>query len=362
MEIKGIEKRRVKKYNTKNNMKFLKNNYKKILIGLIIFALIFWIYKSKAKDTSTTVFDPKKDTIYTPKIETIKDELTLAGSVDASSKADLSFQTPGQLNWVGVKVGDKVKKFQAIANLNKDQLKKQLETNFNNYKSALTTFDDTNDKYKTVLNDEIKRILERNQNTLDNSVISYELNDLAIKYATLVTPIEGIVTRVDNPVASQNITPASVISVIDPKSIFFKSQIDQEDVIKIKVGQKTTIILDSYPDKTFDTKVSYIAFTPVTGQSSTVYEIHFEMPNSENGDLQYRLGMDGDAKIELNESQDALTISTDAVNDDNGQKYVYLKEDKKLVRRNVTIGIETDTNTEIKEGITQNDQIVVIKK
>jgi len=346
-------------------MAFIKNKFKKIIISIIILVVIFggYQYFQSQKNKNTLVFNDKKDTVVTPKRQNIKDQLVLSGSVDAANKADLSFQTGGQLSWVGVKIGDKVKKFQAIASLNKDQLKKQLESSFNNYKSTLTTFQDTNDDNKTILNDEIKRIVERSQNTLNNSVISYELNDLAIKYATLATPIEGIVTRIDDQAAGINVTPASTISIIDPKSILFKSQIDQADVVNIKVGQKTTITLDSYPDKIFDTKVSYIAFTPVSGQTSTVYEIQFALPVSENGDLQYRLGMDGDAKIELKESQNALTISTEAVNEDNDGKFIYLKTaDNKLVKKTIKTGIENDTDTEILEGINENDSVVIVQK
>ena len=72
--------------------------------------------------------------------------------------------------------------------------------------------------------------------------------------------------------------------------------------------------------------------------------------------------MDGDATIILNQAENVLTVPTDTVNDDNGQRYVYLKENNKLIRRNITTGIENDENTEVKEGLTQDDQVVAIKK
>jgi RND family efflux transporter MFP subunit len=351
-------------------MKLIKNNVKKITIWLVIILIaIFGFTKIRAQNGSATdkKFNSKLETTINPKREDITDEITLAGSIDAASKADLRFQSSGRLAWVGVKVGDRVKKYQAIASLDKQELQKKLQVDFNNYRSTLSNFDDTQDKYKDekdglTLTDEMKRILLRSQNTLNNSVIAYELSDLAIKYSTLTSPISGIVTAVDQPASGVNVTPAnSTFSIIDPNSIYFKSQVDQEDVIKIKVGDTTAIRLDSFSEKSFESKISYIAFTPTAGQSSTVYEVRFELPK-DNDDMKYRLGMDGDAEIKLKESKNALTVPIEALNQTNDKTFVYLKDsNNQVVKKNIKTGIETDTSVEILEGLTENDQVIIKK-
>ncbi|MDD4106334.1 MAG: efflux RND transporter periplasmic adaptor subunit [Candidatus Shapirobacteria bacterium] len=353
-------------------MSFLKKNLKKIIIILIVLLVSgFGIYKISAKDKSkdTPKFDVKKETVVTPKRETIKEEITLTGSIDAGTKSNLQFKTSGQLAWVGVKVGDKVKKYQAIASLNKEELKKGLTADFNNYRSALATFDDVQDEYKyekesLILTDEMKRILVRSQNTLGNAVINYELQDLAIKYATLYTPISGIVVAIDEPNSGVNITPASAtFSIIDPTSIYFKAQIDQEDVNRIKIGDKTTIKLDSFPDESIESEVTYISFVPIAGQTSTVYEIRFKLNGTDNQELKYRLGMDGDAIISLKQIDNSLTLPIEAINQDENQSYVFIKpaDNDQLIKKNITTGIETDTTIEILEGLSENDQVVISK-
>jgi RND family efflux transporter MFP subunit len=352
-------------------MAFFKKHLKKIIIISVVLLISgFGVYRAnaKTKTSETPKFDVKKETVISLKKETIKEEITLTGSVDAASKANLQFQTSGQLAWVGVKVGDKVKKYQAIASLNKEVLKKQLQADFNTYRSALATFDDTQDDYKTekdnlTLTDDMKRILVRSQNALDNSVINYELQDLAIKYATLVSPISGVVTAVEQPNSGLNITPSSAtFSIIDPDSIYFKAQIDQEDVTKVKVGDKTVITLDSFPEEEFTSEVTYISFTPVSGQTSTVYEIRFKLINDSNQDLKYRLGMEGDATISLRQVDDTFTLPIDAIHQETEEPYVFIKNDSnQLVKKEVKIGIETDTTVEILEGLSENDQVVISK-
>lgn len=364
MEIKRTKKREIKlilEYNT-SNMSFLKKHFKKIIIIAVILIALFVGFKIKNRNNDQK-FDSKKETLINPQKKDLVQQITLAGSIDAAYKAELKFQTSGQLGWVGIKVGDKVKKYQTIANLNQDQLKKQLEMDFNNYKTTASNFYDVKDQYKdSVITTEIRRILERNQNTLDNSVINYELGDLAIKYSRLSSPISGVVVAVDQPNAGVNVSPANnIASIIDPQSLYFKSQIDQEDVVKIKVGDKAKIKIDSFPDQTFDSEITYISFTPVIGQTSTVYEVRFKL-FLKNDDLKYRLSMDGDANIILKEISNALTIPIDTVYQDQDQPYVFtVDQNKNLVKKTIKIGIETDTEVEILEGLNENDQIVIKK-
>jgi len=346
-------------------MKLFSENKNKIIIGILaIFALFIVINQVQAQKTKDIpVIDPKKDIVVTPEIKTIKSELILAGSVSADEIASLRFQNSGKLAWVGVKEGDKVKKGQAIASLDKEQLRKSLQTQFNNYRTNLSQFWDTQDKYKDVIiSDTIQRILDRTQYSLDNSVISYEIADMAIKESTLVSPISGVVTDIEHPLTGTNITPANAtFTIVNPNSIYFRSEIDQEDVSKIKVGQKATITLDSFPDSSFDSEITYISFVPVTGQSSTVYEVRFKLA-LDNQDLSYRLGMDGEARLTLKEENDALVIPLSALNDD-GQSYVWLKNtDGKLNKKYVSTGIENEDEIQILEGLNINDSVVIQKK
>jgi len=338
-----------------------------ILASIVAIALFFAIRQFTVKKTSAVTLDPKTDTIISPTLEEIKDELILSGSINANDIAILKFQNSGKLNWVGVKVGDKVKKWQVLATLDSVALKKSLQTQFNYYRTNLSQFNDVQETYKktkenVLVTETIQRILDRTQYSLDNSVINYEIADMAIKESKLITPIDGIVVAVDQPLAGINITPTSAnITIINPNSLYFRAEVDQQEVIKLLQGQTANIKLDSFDKNEINTKLSYIAFTPVTGQSSTVYEIRFPLP-LENNNLNYRLGMDGDVTILIKDKTNVLTIPIEAINDDNGQIYVWLKVNDKIERHDIKTGIETDTKVEVLEGLTQNDQVVIKKR
>jgi len=161
-----------------------------LILAAIIGTVFFIKQKTSAKTTSGNI-DLKKDLIISPKIETISDTLTLAGSISTDQVASVRFQNSGKLIWVGVRVGDRVKKWQALASLDKNELKKNLITQYNDYRTELSEFQDTQDTYKStrekyLVTDTIQRILDRTQYSLNKSVIDYEIADMAIKEATIL--------------------------------------------------------------------------------------------------------------------------------------------------------------------------------
>jgi RND family efflux transporter MFP subunit len=340
---------------------------KYLLILAAIIGTVFVIKQKISAKTTQGNIDPKKDLIISPKIETITDTLILAGSISTDQVASVRFQNSGKLVWVGVKVGDRVKKWQALASLDKNELKKNLMTQYNDYRSELSQFQDTQDTYKStqekyLVTDTIQRILDRTQYSLNKSVIDYEIADMAIREATIHSPLNGVVIAIDQPLAGVNITPATAtFTIVDPKGVYFKANIDQDSVGKIKIGQDVTLTIDAFPNLNFKSKITYIAFTPVSNQSSTEYEVRFELP-VDNQNLNYRLGMDGDASIIISQADSVLTIPTDAIHDDNGLYFVYVKENQKSVRRHIKIGIETDSSTQVIEGLTENDQVIITQK
>lgn len=318
-----------------------------------------------AQDGSKTSikYNSKKDKLTYPVIKNIENKITLAGKLDAEKKSELRFQTSGRLTWVGVKIGDRVKKGQAIASLDKTELKKQLAKEFNDYRTTLSNFDDTDYTYKdkkqrSLITEDMQRIINRSQFSLNNAVIDYELQDLAIKYATLTSPIDGIVVSIDQPIANTNVTPAtSGFLIINSQDIFMKSEIDESDVSKITLEQPVKLKIDSFTDEEYQSHISYISFDPIAGQSSTVYEVRFPL-NLDNSDLKYRLGMNGEVNIILNSAKETITIPIEYIIDENDKKYVYVKKNNDIIKKEIKTGIENDTDVEALEGLSKNDQIL----
>lgn len=230
--------------------------------------------------------------------------LTASGTIQAHEMANLTFPTSGLLSWVGVKEGDQVKKWQGVASLDKRELQKKLSRYLNLYLTNRWDFEQLQDDYKdekerSLITDTIQRILDKAQFSLNNAVIDVELQDLTLKLATISTPIEGIVTRVDTPNPGVNVTPVTAtFTVVNPSSVFFGANVDEADIGKVKIGQEVKISLDAYSDEEFKGRVEKIAFvSTTTAGGGTAFKVEISLPT--NPDLKFKVGMNGDANIIL---------------------------------------------------------------
>lgn len=341
-------------------MKFLlwlKKYWWIVMIGVVIGILI---YRSAEKKKEAEI----KDKTYVVTKKDLIDSLSITGEIDATEKVSLRFQTSGLLTWVGVKEGDQVKKFQTIASLDKRELQNSMTTYLNSYTKAREDFEqaqsDNKDWQTRGMTDEareaIKRSLSKEQMDLNNSVLALEAKALALKFSNLYTPIEGIVTQVDSPLAGQNITPASAtFEVVNPKTLFFSAVADQTEVTKFSEGVEGIVTLDSFPDRKVTGKVTSIGYTPKTGETGTVYELKIGLADLATREASLRLGMTGEVEFVFSKLENVVAVPSAYVKKENGKHFVTIFENNKTEKREVEIGKEIDGNIEIKAGLKENE-------
>lgn len=305
---------------------------------------------------------PEVSEIKTEKVKraSIVKTVSASGKVASEEEVELKFQASGQLVWVGVKEGDQVSAWQAIASLDRRELEQKLLKALRDYSKERWDFEeDIRVTYKDkVITDTVKRILEKNQFDLDKAVADVEIADIALKLATLVTPISGIVTHIDTPVAGVNITPATaVFKVANPDEVVFEANIDEADVAQIVPGLKAKVTLDAYLNEEFEGVVSKISFSSITTSGGgTAYPAQVSLPKNEN--LKFKLGMNGDVEIVIEQKADILTISSEAVMEREGKNFVWLVKNGKATKQEIKTGLMTDKETEIIEGLKEGDRIV----
>lgn len=329
--------------------KILKNKRNLFLLGVILIGIfIGWSKIAKSSQPLTQYTTVQKGTL--------KQELTLSGSIDASEHVSMNFQTSGLLSSVNVAEGDTVKKGQSLASLDQRALKKSLQKYLNTYTKTRQDFDQTKDDYKdTNKTDSIKRALEKSQLDLNNTIADVELQDLSLKLSTLTTPIDGIVTKVTTPFAGVNVTPLnSTIEVINPSTMYMKVTADQTEVVNLHIGQLAQITLDAFPDTNYTGTIKSISYTPSTTDAGTSYEIKLEVPMITTRDS-FRIGMTGDVTFVTQEKQQTIYLPLEYVKSDEKGKYVLT--DSKGTKKYIKTGLETDENIEVTTGLQAGDTV-----
>jgi len=257
---------------------------------------------------------------------------------------------------------------------------------------AQATFDQTKSQY-----DELSAQYSAAESTLQAAVLNLivlqhnlEAADAridqakeALSYTTIVSPIDGTVTRLNAEVGELVMTgtmnnPGTIIMEIgDLSEMLVVAQVDEADVGKLKVGQKARVHVQAWPDKIFDGKVTTVALSHKFGNQGTKYyetEVLLIDPNE-----QVFTGMTADVDIAVAEHGEVLVVPSQAVL---GRKVdelpvkirdnlteqerkkafvsvVYVYKDGKAVATPVKVGASNTTQTVIESGLTAEDKIVV---
>lgn len=320
-----------------------------IFIG--IFFVLWQINRANA-NKQELVFEPVRR-------DSLVKTLDISGIVDAKEKARIRFLAGGKLVYLGAQEGDWVKKWQTIASVDKKALQKQLNQDLNSYMQERWDFEDTQDQYDyNVENKTTRKSIDQEQWDLENKVLTVEIRDIAIKESSIYSPIEGVLIKSPSTVTGVQLLATDFFEVVNPKTLIFKAEVDEADIGLVDLGQQTTIELDAYDGETITTNLSYVSYSSSQSTSGTVFLVEFPL-NSEDLN-KYRLGMNGDAKIILEQKENVLIAPFDATISRDGKYYVKVKgEDGEPTEKEISIGLETDDYVEITSGLDEGELVLI---
>lgn len=299
--------------------------------------------------------------VYThPEYRTLEKVFEVSGSVDAREKASLRFLAGGKLVYLGAKEGDTVKKWQTLASIDKRELQKNLEKDLNSYSIQRWTNDQNKENRKDAHgNKATDRANDQDQFTLNNTVLTVELKDLAIKNASLYAPFDGVLVSAPTEVVGTILSATDTFTVVNPNTMIFSAEVDESDIGLVHEGQKATVKLDAYSQDPIETAVDRIAYKSSETSTGTVFPVQFSLPFS-SGTRPYRLGMNGNVKILIDKKDHVLSVPMQSLVERDGKMYVTVKTGEKTTeQRMVVIGLENDDYAEIADGIRESDSILV---
>lgn len=332
---------------------------KKIIIFILLIVVGFLIYNAfKPKQSQVLQFAEVKK-------QDIRSIVSSSGSLTGKNKVDLKFKSAGKLSYINVKVGEEVAAWQTIAGLDTQQLNIDLQQAQNTYRDKQAAAEKAEDDVKDHSKDETfaqKTTRTAAQAARDSAYDSVKEAQRAFQDVIIYTPIAGLITQT-NPIPGQNITASDIIAqVVDFSEVFFDTDIDEADIGKVVLGQKAEVNLDAYPDKIFEGTVSeIIPQTEETSQGATVIKVRINLGKPE---ITFIQGLSGQASIILSEVKDVLTVPLEAVREEStleasSSGTVFIEENKNIKPKKVKTGIKSDTDIEIKDGLSEGDKVLL---
>ncbi len=188
-----------------------------------------------------------------------------------------------------------------------------------------------------------------------------------LSYTDIVSPIDGIVLSRDvemgDAVSSILVLGSSatlVMTLGDTSEVYVKGKVDESDIGKVYLGQRARIKVESFKDKTFDGKVTKISPMGVEKDNVTTFEVRVSIQNP-GGEL--KAEMTANAEIILEEHKNVLQIPEGAILYDKDKKASVDVPDPKakdgMDKVAVNIGISNGAKTEVLSGLKEGQQVVL---
>lgn len=359
---------------------------KKILIVTILLLVILFVFlgfKFFANKKSGYIFG-------TVEKRNLIGMVSESGSITANGGTFIYSSTTGIINKIFVKNGDIVTEKQKLFSVKStatwqekaesyalyQAAKSAVQQAENNRRSTGTTVDRVHDDVKnhehdeTFLQKETRTIAEvAHDNAYDDllsaqaDLVSAQTKYNSLLSSTAVAPIPGVVSNLA--VADGN--KVSVNTPLSPSSpvLFIKGSgpteiliaIGENDINKIKVGQKADVRLDAIENKIYKGVVERFDENATFIQSVPKYNLYISVLDS---DENIKLGMTADVDIVTSELSNILTVPNAAIKPYlKGRAVRILDKNNKVQYLPIKIGVKGKEFTQIIEGLNEGQQIIV---
>jgi len=388
-----------------------------IYAGVAVVVVILIAVGLIAATSGSTKIDPSK----LGKVEKgdLAQSVVATGKIEPITKVEVKSKASGIIKKLYVDAGDRVKKGQLLAQLDKDEITAQVQQS-----RAVLQADEANERsaeadYERAKVDAespdvplLKRAYERAQSMAKDGVVSDSALDSAQKdyelalnkqnvakaqllvskakavqaeaqvaqgranlaqleeqlsYTDIISPLDGVVLSRDvelgDAVSSILVLGSSATEIMtlgDTSQVYVQGKVDESDIAKVYLTQPARIKVESFKDKTFNGKVTKISPMGVEKDNVTTFEVRVSI-NNPGGEL--KAEMTANAEIILQEKKNVLQIPEGALIYDKDKKASVEvpdpkgKDGKRKVA--VEIGISNGAKTQIVAGLKEGDQVVL---
>jgi HlyD family secretion protein len=278
--------------------------------------------------------------------KTILQTVSATGKVQPEVEVKISPEVAGEIIELPVVDGMVVKKGDLLLKIKPDSYKAQLEQQ----EAAISTAKAVNLQQKATLSkteldlkraqdlfskkmisesefsvaqtarDVARSTLESTQHEIERAEAGSSQARDQLSKTTIYSPIDGTITVLNSKlgervVATNQFAGTEVMRVADLSHMEARIDVNENDVVNVKTGQKATITIDAYTERKFKGTVQQIANTGTTSAAGTQEEVtNFEVKiRIEDHDVALRPGLSSTADIETNMVKDAVAVPMQSV-------------------------------------------------
>ncbi|MEE1068670.1 MAG: efflux RND transporter periplasmic adaptor subunit [Fibrobacteraceae bacterium] len=326
----------------------------------------------------------------------LRTSISATGTLEPVDQVEIGTQVSGDIAKIHVDFNNKVKKGQILAELDKSKLKATLA------QAEISLYAAENDySYKKKVLERIQKLSENGSASaveLENAEYDFRSAELSLKraknevavaklnlsYCVIKSPIDGVVLErsvdVGQTVAASMSAPTLFILAKDLSRMRVMASVDEADIGSVQSGQSVEFYVDAFIDEVFYGTVKEVRLNPVTTSNVVTYTVVIEAENPKHKLLP---GMTATCTIVTQEKKDVLSISVKSLkfrpntptppmalgktpsvkmNKSRKESRVFSTKGEKIYPLFLKTGISDGVYTEVLEGLSEGDSVLVAEE
>ncbi len=321
--------------------------------GMVILAAWFDWKNAEASNSNNHAVRTPNVKVKVLETEELRDRLTLTGTVYPWQDVTVSAEVTGNIDWKAVEDGDAVTQGQEMFRIDSDALQAALEQAEAQARLAGQEYD------------RVRRLLDRGASTRQDEDSAVATRDVAsaslratriqVEKSVVRAPLDGVVDRVFQEQDEFVDAGASLARVVQVYKVKVKVGIPERDVPSFSEGDKVTVRLDAYPDRTWEGTIHVIAPTADLTTHTFTAEIAVDNP-----DGCMRPGMIARADMVRAVHPDSIVIPIFSAFLLDDQRYVFVERDGTAELRPIEVGVVQGNAVQVTGGLSPGERLIVV--
>ena len=325
----------------------MKTIFKTMIVAVAAFAAAA-CGNNASKQTSQNVVVEEHPSVKVAQVfvQKVPQEAVYTSTVQAYVKNNIVPQTAGRITKINVEIGDRVRKGQVLAEIDKAQLQ-QAQLQLHNAEVEL-------ERLRTLYNAGGLSKSDLDAIELQYNVAKTQVNNL-IENTTLLSPIDGVITARNYDAGDMYAMSAPIFTVEQIKPVKLLVAVSESDYSKVKKGDRVSITAEAFPELTFDGKIDRIY--PTIDPATRTFNVEVVVSNNYST---LRPGMFARVKINFGENDNVVIPDVAVVKQQgSGERFVYvLNEDGTVTYQKIELGRRMGTEYEVLSGLVDGATVV----
>ena len=347
-----------------------------LLLIIAIFSLLFAGCNRKSNQNEDALIIPVETMPVARK--TVSKEVTYTGDIHAEKEVKIFSKIPDRIVKFEVDEGDYVKKGDIIARIEATKIEQavvQAKAGLASAKAQLANIAAEFERAKRLKNEnaisEQQFEATRTQYEATKALVEQAEAALAqaksqLQDAIITAPISGIIGTRNYEEGDMATGPLPIVTIVKMDRVKIIVKVPEQDFGQLKVGQRGTITVRSYPERTFTGTITKIS--PILDPLTRMGKIELLV---DNHDKLLKPGMFAEVKICVKTLKDVLTVPSYAMIESTElrriegrdvpirNKYVFVVQNGVAHSRKIEVSYMNGSLAVVTSGLQDGDQIVI---